>query len=73
MDGELAHHPMWVRAQLALEAGGRWPEARDRLTRLSSDANEDPAGFRVAARYVVQKAVLSGAASAAAPPPGESR
>ncbi|GAA3599471.1 class I SAM-dependent methyltransferase [Kineosporia mesophila] len=73
VDGELAHHPMWVRARPALEAGGRWPEARDRLVRLFSDANEDSTGFRVTARYVVQKAVFSGAVSAAVPPQVESR
>jgi SAM-dependent methyltransferase len=55
-DGQLANHPGWVQARALLEPAGLWKQARARLAGQFAAANEDPAAFRVTARYVVATA-----------------
>jgi hypothetical protein len=50
---ELADHPGWAGAREQLEPAGQWEHARASLAQLFAGANEDPAAFRVASRYVV--------------------
>ncbi|MEP7024447.1 MAG: class I SAM-dependent methyltransferase [Actinomycetota bacterium] len=52
-DAELADHPGWVEARELLEPAGRWDQARADLTQLYTEANEDPAAFRITSRYLV--------------------
>jgi SAM-dependent methyltransferase len=50
---ELDNHPLWVQAREALEPAGAWADVPPRLTKLFTDANEDPTAFRITSRYVI--------------------
>jgi SAM-dependent methyltransferase len=55
---QLEDHPLWVRAGPGLKANAQWDRVQAHLTKLFTDANEDPGRFRFTSRYVIATARL---------------
>jgi hypothetical protein len=53
LDTEERRHPMWVTGRETMQARGTHTEARERSLAILTEANEDPAAFRITSPYVI--------------------